>query len=75
MYDFYSTDVLFRISMENSNLNYRGGNPGAVQYGNFINYYQFHSPEDRLKLLPTDLWPKSKSFYALDLGSNAGVRI
>ncbi|XP_970967.2 probable RNA methyltransferase CG11342 [Tribolium castaneum] len=60
------------MTMENSKLSFKGGNPGAVQYGNFINYYQFHPPENRLKLLPTDLWPNNKPFHVLDLGCNAG---
>ena len=28
--------------------------PGAARHGNFINYYEFHPPEERLKLLPED---------------------
>ncbi|XP_063914141.1 probable RNA methyltransferase CG11342 [Zophobas morio] len=57
---------------ETTEFSFKGGNPGAVQYGNFINYYQFHPPETRLKLLPSDIWPKNKPFHVLDLGSNAG---
>ncbi|KAK4879719.1 hypothetical protein RN001_007865 [Aquatica leii] len=55
-----------------NDLNFRGGNPGAVQYGNFINYYQFHSPKDRIDSLPTDVWIKHDPFVVLDVGCNAG---
>lgn len=58
------------------NLKFKSGNPGAVQYGNFINYYQFHSPENRLKLLPYEIIfeeCKGSSFHGLDLGCNSGV--
>ncbi|KAF5300302.1 hypothetical protein FQA39_LY11159 [Lamprigera yunnana] len=51
---------------------FRGGNPGAVQYGNFINYYQFHPPEHRIDMLPTDIWVQKQPFIALDIGCNAG---
>jgi hypothetical protein len=61
------------MEMQDMELDFKGGNPGAVQYGNFINYYQFHPPENRLKLLPTGVWNKTKPFCALDLGCNAGV--
>lgn len=57
-----------------SELDFYGDNPGAVQYGNFINYYQFNAPENRLKLLPvTAIWNGNKEFYGLDIGCNAGV--
>merc|ERR1711971_1168784 len=29
--------------------------PGAARHGNFINYYEFHPPEERLRLLPDDM--------------------
>ncbi|KAJ8932219.1 hypothetical protein NQ314_014829 [Rhamnusium bicolor] len=58
--------------MENENLQFKGGNPGAVQYGNFINYYQFHPPAERLKLLPQKIWNNEKPCIALDIGCNAG---
>ncbi|XP_025832731.1 probable RNA methyltransferase CG11342 [Agrilus planipennis] len=56
-------------------LNFKNGNPGAVQYGNFINYYQFHSPQSRLRLLPSgvEIWSTfTEKTFALDIGSNAG---
>lgn len=33
--------------------------PGAAPFGNFINYYQFNSAEDRLQLLPTATSPET----------------
>lgn len=54
--------------------------PGAVKHGNFINYYEFNSAEDRLNLLPTDtdMWklrpddPLESNYLVLDVGCNAG---
>lgn len=57
---------------ELEDLKFKGGNPGAVRYGNFINYYQFNPASNRLKLLPSNIWSKNQ-FYGLDLGCNAGV--
>lgn len=57
-------------------LNFFGDNPGAVQYGNFINYYQFNAPENRLELLPIKtIWNDNKDFFGLDVGCNSGVKI
>lgn len=53
-------------------LNFKNSNPGAVQYGNFINYYQFHPRENRISLLPTDIWIKNNFCTVLDVGCNAG---
>ncbi|XP_056644207.1 probable RNA methyltransferase CG11342 [Diorhabda sublineata] len=58
--------------MHENNLQFKGGNPGAVQYGNFINYYQFHSTEERINLLPKNIWNQMNPFVALDVGCNAG---
>lgn len=53
--------------------------PGAVRYGNFINYYDFNSAPERVNLLPLedDLWKSSSDesaelFLVLDVGCNAG---
>ena len=54
----------------------RGEDPGAARQGNFINYYQFNPPENRLKHLPKDLLSKhcgGKDLLALDVGCNTGV--
>jgi hypothetical protein len=58
-------------------LHFKGNDPGAVSYGNFINYYKFNSAENRLELLPTDLWnvKADQSFVCLDIGCNSGVNI
>ncbi|KAF5274954.1 hypothetical protein FQR65_LT04295 [Abscondita terminalis] len=64
--------TLLKMHSNMDNLNFRGGNPGAVQYGNFINYYKFHPPKERLDLLPTDIWVNRDPFIALDVGCNAG---
>ncbi|XP_022223407.2 probable RNA methyltransferase CG11342 [Drosophila obscura] len=59
----------------------RNNDPGAVQYGNFMNYYQFNSASERVKLLPDkDIWlPASleddevRPYLVLDVGCNCGV--
>uniref|UniRef100_A0A1A9ZIQ6 RNA methyltransferase n=1 Tax=Glossina pallidipes TaxID=7398 RepID=A0A1A9ZIQ6_GLOPL len=53
-------------------------NPGAVQFGNFINYYQFNSAEQRLDLLSKEHWVLEKGsehspYLVLDVGCNSGV--
>lgn len=57
-----------------SDIKFRGCDPGAVKYGNFINYYQFHPPEQRIEVLPTNIWNKNigENSYILDIGCNAG---
>ncbi|XP_059616186.1 probable RNA methyltransferase CG11342 [Phlebotomus argentipes] len=49
---------------------------GAVKFGNFINYYQFNTPEERLAVFPTHLWNNWRSpddkLLVLDVGCNAG---
>ena len=51
--------------------------PGAARHGNFINYYEFHPPEERLRLLPDDfgsrISPEPGPTLVLDIGCNAGV--
>lgn len=60
-------------------MEFRNKDPGAVQFGNFINYYQFNSAEDRLKLLPSQYWlpedeiSSSDPYIVLDVGCNSGV--
>lgn len=58
-------------------LHFRGNNPGAVQFGNFINYYQFNAPENRLELLPLNILKEysggTDKIFCLDVGCNAGV--
>lgn len=63
--------------MPMADLNFKAGNPGAVQFGNFINYYQFHPPSNRIAMLPTDIWnleiKQDSRYHVLDIGCNAGV--
>ena len=54
--------------------------PGAARFGNFINYYSFNPPENRLQFLPdsfTSLFEEenSKTICVLDIGCNSGVNI
>lgn len=61
-----------------SDINKQINEPGSAQYGNFINYYQFNSAENRIDLLPTFIWEKHSSqnnendYVVLDIGCNAG---
>ena len=52
-------------------------NPGAARFGNFINYYEFNPPENRLKFLPSNLSSMlgavTPPLAVLDVGCNAGV--
>ena len=53
------------------------GDPGATRHGNFINYYQFHSADERVRQLPRAVLRRaatdSRKYVALDVGCNAGV--
>lgn len=54
--------------------------PGAAPYGNFINYYTFNPPENRLSLIPSTLLRDLTSVHSdaqqstliLDVGCNSG---
>ncbi|XP_030586008.1 pre-miRNA 5'-monophosphate methyltransferase [Archocentrus centrarchus] len=50
--------------------------PGAAPYGNFINYYTFNPPENRLSLIPPslleDLGCSDETTLILDVGCNSG---
>jgi len=54
--------------------------PGAARFGNFINYYSFNPPENRLKFVPDSLISQLSSeetsqrspVCVLDIGCNAG---
>ncbi|XP_017889499.2 probable RNA methyltransferase CG11342 isoform X2 [Ceratina calcarata] len=49
--------------------------PGASRHGNFINYYQFHPAEERVRQLPCGVWRSShpdRKYVVLDIGCNAG---
>ncbi|GAB0098391.1 RNA methyltransferase [Sergentomyia squamirostris] len=57
-------------------LEFYNEDPGAVFFGNFINYYQFNTPEQRISLFPEHLWTNWQSsdgkLIVLDIGCNAG---
>lgn len=61
--------------MGSDNLSFIGENPGAVRYGNFINYYEFHPAADRINKLE-DIWTPSsinnETCAILDVGCNSG---
>ncbi|XP_047438099.1 pre-miRNA 5'-monophosphate methyltransferase [Mugil cephalus] len=52
--------------------------PGAAPYGNFINYYTFNPPENRLSLIPATLLhdlgysDERQTTLILDVGCNSG---
>nr|XP_006629423.1 PREDICTED: pre-miRNA 5'-monophosphate methyltransferase [Lepisosteus oculatus] len=53
--------------------------PGAARFGNFINYYTFNPPENRLSLIPANLLEElgyssdnSAPILILDVGCNSG---
>ncbi|XP_018527416.1 pre-miRNA 5'-monophosphate methyltransferase [Lates calcarifer] len=52
--------------------------PGAAPYGNFINYYTFNPPENRLSLIPATLLQDlgysdgHQTILILDVGCNSG---
>lgn len=54
--------------------------PGASRNGNFINYYQFHTADERVDQLPRcrSTWraiSEDRKYVGIDVGCNAGVRI
>lgn len=52
--------------------------PGASRHGNFMNYYQFHPAEERVRQLPRGVWRSAhpdRKYVGLDVGCNAGVRL
>ncbi|XP_026745606.1 pre-miRNA 5'-monophosphate methyltransferase [Trichoplusia ni] len=57
-----------------SDLNFYGSDPGAVKYGNFINYYSFHDVSERINNLNPRMFPKQSKtqLVCLDVGCNTG---
>ena len=53
--------------------------PGAAHFGNFINYYEFNPPSNRLELFDDNFCDhaenslSSTSITCLDIGCNTGV--
>lgn len=63
-----------------STVQHEGNDPGAAPYGNFINYYTFNPPENRLTLIPRTLLRDigysseiTENITVLDVGCNSGV--
>jgi len=51
----------------------RANDPGGARQGNFINYYQFNPPTQRISHLPADLLARVEGpRVALDVGCNSG---
>ncbi|XP_032510531.2 probable RNA methyltransferase CG11342 [Danaus plexippus] len=57
-----------------SELSFRGNDPGAAKYGNFINYYTFHSCKERTDNLRASMFPNvtDEIILCLDIGCNTG---
>ncbi|XP_049865171.1 probable RNA methyltransferase CG11342 [Pectinophora gossypiella] len=60
--------------MTTEDLSFYGSDPGAVKYGNFINYYSFHSAKQRIDNLHPQMFPRTTetSILCLDIGCNTG---
>ncbi|XP_045766803.1 probable RNA methyltransferase CG11342 [Maniola jurtina] len=59
---------------QNEELSFSGSDPGAVKYGNFINYYSFHSSKNRTNNLDPKMFPTAVNdiIICLDVGCNTG---
>ncbi|CAL8339437.1 unnamed protein product [Lota lota] len=63
---------------KNDNMDNDLNDPGAAPYGNFMNYYTFNPPENRLTLLPNTLIRDlgftdiHQTMLMLDVGCNSG---
>ncbi|KAM3964637.1 putative RNA methyltransferase CG11342 [Aphomia sociella] len=61
--------------MKGDELSFMGTDPGAVKFGNFINYYSFHSAKQRTDNLCPDMFPiqsSNEAIFCLDIGCNTG---
>ncbi|CAH2988748.1 unnamed protein product [Chilo suppressalis] len=62
--------------MATKELTFIGEDPGAVKHGNFINYYTFHSPTERIQNLHPSMFPsdnnQEQQIVCLDIGCNSG---
>lgn len=61
--------------MKTEELSFIGGDPGATKYGNFINYYSFHSAKERTASLHPDMFVSpitTQPILCLDIGCNTG---
>lgn len=62
---------------ENGDVEAEINDPGAAPFGNFINYYTFNPPENRLSLIPASLLQdlgksEDNKTFVLDVGCNSG---
>ena len=67
-------------SLKSTNYHPNVSNPGAARQGNFINYYQFNPPSERLALLfpetilnQIQISIEDDCLICLDVGCNSGV--
>lgn len=60
--------------MDSEDISFIGNDPGAARHGNFINYYSFHPPQQRIENFNPNMFPKNSSgaIVALDIGCNSG---
>lgn len=66
--------VTMKNEVKTNELSFLGNDPGAVKFGNFINYYTFHNAQQRISKLHPQMFPKhsSNSILCLDVGCNTG---
>ncbi|KAF9809564.1 hypothetical protein SFRURICE_020861 [Spodoptera frugiperda] len=60
--------------VKSNDLNFYGSDPGAVKFGNFINYYSFHDVSERIQNLHPRMFPEpvNNQIVCLDIGCNTG---
>nr|XP_021184033.2 probable RNA methyltransferase CG11342 [Helicoverpa armigera] len=60
--------------IKDTDLNFYGSDPGAVKFGNFINYYSFHDVSERINNLRPQMFPApvDEQLVCLDIGCNTG---
>ncbi|KAJ8729410.1 hypothetical protein PYW08_000991 [Mythimna loreyi] len=60
--------------VDSNDLKFLGSDPGAVKFGNFINYYSFHDVSERIQNLHPQMFPAAKDnqLVCLDVGCNTG---
>lgn len=60
--------------IDSNDLKFFGSDPGAVKFGNFINYYSFHDVSERINNLHPQMFPApvDNQLVCLDVGCNTG---
>lgn len=71
------SSVTFKMNntTDDPSLVFYGKDPGAAKFGNFINYYSFHSVNERIQNLHRDMFPlidNTSPLLILDIGCNTG---